>query len=119
MAKQSPKCAPDSETPAGVASCTRVISVTIRCPKAVLPLPYEPIFLRPLLPCCRRGRLAVRIERPHDPNARQHDVSAVLDDKHQRLDRCSPFRRIMLALRELRDESGGVAEGVQLAALRQ
>ncbi|MDH2407073.1 hypothetical protein QCM77_45790, partial [Bradyrhizobium sp. SSUT18] len=68
-----------------------------------------------------RGELpnVMAVQCPHDADPREHRRAAKIGYQHQRLDGGLPFWRIMLALRQLRDEGGGIVRGDQLAAIRQ
>jgi hypothetical protein len=81
-----------------------------------LPSPLSPFYLTILYFLARLlggvgvGAVSPRIQRPHDANARQHSVAAMLGDQHQRLDRRELCRRIVLALVQLRDVVAGTAQ---------
>jgi hypothetical protein len=75
--------------------------------------PPFPVLPRPLL---ARRRLPRRIERPHHADPREQRLAVVLDHEHQRPDRCLPFRRVVLALRQLGDEVAGIPQGDQVSA---
>lgn len=59
------------------------------------------------------------VERTRNTDASKHRRASEIDYQHQRLDGSLPFRRIMLALQQLRDEGGGVVQRDQLAAVCQ
>jgi hypothetical protein len=59
------------------------------------------------------------VERTHNTEAGKHCRASEIDHQHQRLDGGLPFRRIMLALRQLGDEGGGVVQRDQPAAIWQ
>ena len=59
------------------------------------------------------------IQRPHHADPREQSLAIVLDHEHQRPDRRLPFRRVMLALWQLRDIVSGVTQRYQLAAVRE
>ena len=58
-------------------------------------------------------------ERTHNTDAGEHRRPSEIDYQHQRFDGGLPFRRTMLALRQLRDKGGGVVQRDQLAAIWQ
>jgi hypothetical protein len=51
----------------------------------------------------------------HCADPREQRLAVVLDDQHQRLDRCLQFRRVMLALRQLGDEVAGITSKARSA----
>jgi hypothetical protein len=59
------------------------------------------------------------IERTHHADAGEHRRATKIGHKHQCLDGGLPFRRIMLALRQLGDEGGGMVQRNQFAAIVQ
>jgi hypothetical protein len=56
------------------------------------------------------------MQRPYDRDPRQHGITAALGNQHQGLDRRAPCWRVVLALRQARDERAGIAQGEELAA---
>lgn len=63
------------------------------------------------LPARLRALLVMSVERTQNADAGEHRRTTEIGNQHQRLDRGLPFRRIMLALRQLRDEAARVSEG--------
>jgi hypothetical protein len=59
------------------------------------------------------------MDRLHHADARHHCRTTVLGHQHQGFDGGPPFRCVVLALRQLGDVGGGVAQGAQLAAVGQ
>jgi hypothetical protein len=63
--------------------------------------------------------LDVTVQRPHDPDPRQHRRAAALGDQQQRLRRSLPLPRLVLGLRKLRDVVAGILERDKRAAAGQ
>jgi hypothetical protein len=92
----------------------------VRRRPAFLPTPSEKSApARPGAPAKGLSFGLVPVHRPHHADPGQHGRPATLGDQKQRFHSRLPFRRIMLALRQFRDEGGCIAQGHQLAAIRQ
>jgi hypothetical protein len=59
------------------------------------------------------------VQRPHDPNAREHRRSARRRDHDQGFHCRLPLRSLVLGLRKLRDVIAGILERDKLTAARQ
>ena len=62
--------------------------------------------------------LDTTVQRPHDPDPRQHGI-ATAATQHQNLDRRLPFRQVGFFFRQLGDVVGRVLQREQLPAVGQ
>jgi len=63
--------------------------------------------------------LDVPVERPHDPDLRQHRRAAFFDNQHQGADRRLPLGCAVFCFRQLGDVVPGVAQRLELTAIGQ
>jgi len=63
--------------------------------------------------------LDMTVQCPHDADPRVHQRPAPFSRHDQRLHRCLPCGKVLLSLRQLHDEGGGVLQRDKLATARQ